>query len=75
MLAGLTVYAVPQVMAAAAPFGPVAVQAGMLVKLMRVLMLGPVCAVLSVLRARMARTGPARGGYGSCHGISPASGP
>ncbi|GBQ13692.1 YeiH family protein [Komagataeibacter rhaeticus] len=61
VLAGLTVYAVPQVMAAAAPFGPVAVQAGMLVKLMRVLMLGPVCAVLSVLRARMARTGPARG--------------
>ncbi|MBB2167794.1 putative sulfate exporter family transporter [Gluconacetobacter aggeris] len=48
-LAGLTVYAVPQVMAAAAPMGTVAIQMGMLVKLARVLMLGPVCLVLSVL--------------------------
>ncbi len=46
-LAGLTVYAVPQVLAAAAPFGPSAVQMGTLVKLVRVLMLGPVCIVLA----------------------------
>ena len=47
--AGLTVYAVPQVIAAAAPMGAVAVQMGTLVKLVRVLMLGPVCLVLSLL--------------------------
>lgn len=41
-LAGLTVYAVPQVLAATAPAGAVAVQFGTLVKLVRVLMLGPV---------------------------------
>ncbi len=48
-LAGLTVYAVPQVIAAAAPIGPVAVQMGTLVKLVRVLMLGPVCLILSLI--------------------------
>lgn len=47
-LAGLTVYAVPQVIAAAAPVGPTAVQMGTLVKLARVLMLGPVCLLLSL---------------------------
>ncbi len=47
-LAGLTVYAVPQVIAAAAPVGPAAVQMGTLVKLVRVLMLGPVCLLLSL---------------------------
>ncbi|MFT8364514.1 MAG: YeiH family protein [Gluconobacter cerinus] len=41
--AGLTVYAVPQVVAATAPLGTIAVQTGMIVKLVRVLMLGPVC--------------------------------
>ncbi|MCW4113386.1 putative sulfate exporter family transporter [Aurantimonas sp. MSK8Z-1] len=51
-LAGLTVYAVPQVIAAAAPFGATAIQAATLVKLVRVLMLGPVCLVLSLLVAR-----------------------
>jgi uncharacterized integral membrane protein (TIGR00698 family) len=51
-LAGLTVYAVPQVLAAAAPMGTAAVQVGTLVKLVRVLMLGPVCCVLSLLAAR-----------------------
>lgn len=49
MLAGLTVYAVPQVLAAAAPMGPLAVQMGALVKLVRVLMLGPVCVVLALV--------------------------
>ena len=56
-LAGLTVYAVPQVLAAAAPFGPVAVQTGTLVKLVRVLMLGPVVVILSAAKPR----GEARG--------------
>ena len=49
VLAGLTVYAVPQVLAAAAPFGAVATQAGTVVKLVRVLMLGPVILALSLL--------------------------
>ncbi len=48
-LAGLTVYAVPQVLAATAPVGAVAVQLGTLVKLVRVLMLGPVVLALSLL--------------------------
>lgn len=52
MLAGLTVYAVPQVLAAAGPMGPVAVQMGTVVKLVRVLMLGPVVAGFSLLHAR-----------------------
>ena len=47
--AGLTVYAVPQVIAAASPLGARAVQMGTLVKLVRVLMLGPVCVVLSLI--------------------------
>lgn len=42
VLAGLTVYAVPQVLAAAFPVGALAGQIGTLVKLVRVLMLGPV---------------------------------
>lgn len=49
VLAGLTVYAVPQVLAATAPIGPAALQMGTLVKLTRVLMLGPVVFVLSLL--------------------------
>lgn len=53
-LAGLTVYAVPQVIAAASPLGAVAVQMGTLVKLVRVLMLGPVCLVLSLIAPRLA---------------------
>ena len=51
-LAGLTVYAVPQVIAAAAPLGLRAVQIGTLVKLVRVLMLGPVCVVLALANGR-----------------------
>jgi len=52
-LAGLTVYAVPQVVAAAAPAGAAAVQMGTLVKLVRVLMLGPVCLLLSLAAPRL----------------------
>ena len=57
-LAGLTVYAVPQVLAATAPLGAVAVQFGTLVKLVRVLMLGPLCFGLSMVSARL-REAPA----------------
>lgn len=60
-LAGLTVYAVPQVIAAAAPAGPLAVQMGTLVKLVRVLMLGPVCVALAMVAPRLPRNAaPAR---------------
>jgi uncharacterized membrane protein YadS len=52
VLAGLTVYAVPQVLAATAPLGAVAVHIGTLVKLVRVLMLGPVVLGLSMLTRR-----------------------
>ena len=57
VLAGLTVYAVPQVLAATAPIGLVATQTGTLVKLVRVLMLGPTVFVLSLGAARRS-TGP-----------------
>ncbi|MBS0517419.1 MAG: putative sulfate exporter family transporter [Proteobacteria bacterium] len=53
VLAGLTVYAVPQVLAATAPVGAVAVQIGTLVKLVRVLMLGPVVLLLSLVTRRL----------------------
>ncbi len=53
-LAGLTVYAVPQVLAATAPVGGAAVQVGAMVKLARVMMLGPVLAAVSVGRGRSA---------------------
>ncbi len=52
VLAGLTVYAVPQVLAATAPVAMVSVQVGTLVKLVRVLMLGPVVFTLALLAAR-----------------------
>ncbi len=53
VLAGLTVYAVPQVLAATAPVGLVAVHIGTLVKLVRVLMLGPVVLGLSLVASRL----------------------
>jgi uncharacterized integral membrane protein (TIGR00698 family) len=46
VLAGITVYSVPQVFAATAPVSAVSVQVGILVKLSRVLMLGPVILAL-----------------------------
>ncbi len=61
-LAGLTVYAVPQVLAAAAPVGPAALQIGTLVKLVRVLMLGPVVLGLSLLADRFEGDRPAMPG-------------
>jgi uncharacterized integral membrane protein (TIGR00698 family) len=60
-LAGLTVYAVPQVIAATAPIGAKAVQIGTLVKLVRVLMLGPLCLALSLLAPKLRGEIDARG--------------
>ena len=56
VLAGLTVYAVPQVLAATLPVGLVATQVGTLVKLVRVLMLGPVVVVCSLIAPRLPQT-------------------
>ncbi|HEV7320024.1 MAG TPA: YeiH family protein [Ensifer sp.] len=52
VFAGLTVYAVPQVLAAASPFSALSVQVGTLVKLVRVLMLGPVVFCFSLISGR-----------------------
>lgn len=62
VLAGLTVYAVPQVLAATVPVGFLSTQIGTLVKLMRVLMLGPVVVALSLgARRSQAADGPPTG--------------
>ena len=53
ILAGLTVYAVPQVLAATVPAGLVSTQIGTLVKLVRVLMLGPLVVGLSLFAPRL----------------------
>jgi uncharacterized integral membrane protein (TIGR00698 family) len=65
-LAGMTVYAVPQVLAATVPVGPEAVEMGTLVKLVRVLMLGPVCVVLALIVHRIGQQagGTAKLGFG-----------
>lgn len=49
ILSGLTVYAVPQVLAATQSGGALAVQTGTLVKLIRVMMLGPVVFILGLI--------------------------
>ena len=49
ILAGLTVYAVPQVLAATVPVGLISTQIGTLVKLVRVLTLGPIVIGFSLL--------------------------
>jgi uncharacterized integral membrane protein (TIGR00698 family) len=62
-LAGLTVYAVPQVLAATAPVGGAAVQIGTVIKLCRVMMLGPVTVGLSMVAGHLrdpSETGPIR---------------
>ena len=53
VLAGLTVYAVPQVLAATLPIGALSNQVGTVIKLVRVLMLGPVVLGLSLLVNRV----------------------
>ncbi|WP_035723120.1 putative sulfate exporter family transporter [Bradyrhizobium sp. ARR65] len=62
ILAGLTVYAVPQVLAATVPAGVVSTQIGTLVKLVRVLMLGPVVVGLSLIASRRLGVGAAKAG-------------
>jgi len=53
IVAGLTVYAVPQVLAATAPVGLVSSQIGTLVKLVRVLTLGPILLGLAVFGRKL----------------------
>ncbi|MCJ8149680.1 YeiH family protein [Shinella sedimenti] len=52
VMAGMTVYAVPQVLAATAPVSALSIQIGTFVKLVRVLMLGPVIFLLSLVAGR-----------------------
>lgn len=52
VLAGLTVYAVPQVLAATLPIGALSNQVGTVIKLVRVLMLGPVVLCVSLVTRR-----------------------
>ncbi|WP_425504988.1 YeiH family protein [Rhizobium hidalgonense] len=52
VFAGLTAYAVPQVLVATASAGAVSTQVGTLVKLIRVMMLGPVILVLGAVHGR-----------------------
>jgi uncharacterized integral membrane protein (TIGR00698 family) len=59
VLAGLTVYAVPQVLAATLPIGALSNQVGTVIKLVRVLMLGPVVLGLALL-VRRVRPAPDR---------------
>ena len=61
VLAGLTVYAVPQVLAATVPVSALSAHIGTLVKLVRVLMLGPVILVLSIGSRRGAGATPSQG--------------
>ncbi|WP_375628554.1 YeiH family protein [Bartonella sp. TT67HLJMS] len=56
VLAGMVVYAVPQVLAATAPISFVSVQIATVVKLVRVLMLGPVIFILSIIYRRSTQT-------------------
>ena len=53
VLAGLTVYAVPQVLAATIPAGLLSTQIGTLVKLVRVLTLGPIVVGFSLFGRRL----------------------
>jgi uncharacterized integral membrane protein (TIGR00698 family) len=53
VLAGLTVYAVPQVLAATLPIGALSNQVGTVIKLVRVLMLGPVVLGFSLFSERL----------------------
>ena len=53
VLAGLSVYAVPQVLAATLPIGALSNQVGTVVKLVRVLMLGPVVLGLSLIAGKL----------------------
>ena len=54
VVAGMTVYAVPQVLAATMPVGTLSIHVGAIVKLMRVLMLGPVIVLIGLRHSRKA---------------------
>ena len=69
VVAGLTVYAVPQVLAATLPVGALATQTGTLIKLVRVLMLGPVVLALSLATALRAPGGAAGDVAGRLRGV------
>lgn len=71
VLAGLTVYAVPQVLAATAPIGAIALQLGTLVKLVRVLMLGPLILVLTLVTRRRTDGAAATAGRMPWHKLVP----
>jgi uncharacterized integral membrane protein (TIGR00698 family) len=58
VFAGLTVYAVPQVLAATVPVSALSAQIGTLTKLIRVLMLGPVIFGIAILMRREGVTRP-----------------
>jgi uncharacterized integral membrane protein (TIGR00698 family) len=64
VVAGLTVYAVPQVLAATLPVSALSGQVGTLVKLTRVLMLGPIVLGLSVAMRRRGATPGGRVAFG-----------
>ena len=61
ILSGMTVYAVPQVLAATAPVGLLSMQTGTLVKLIRVMMLAPVIFLIGLITGRRDVTAPAGG--------------
>ncbi|WP_431267364.1 putative sulfate exporter family transporter [Dankookia sp. P2] len=75
VLAGPTVYAVPQVLAATVALDSPNMQTGTLVKLLRVLMLGSLVLLLSLAmrQRRPGDAGTAAARDGACRGSSPAS--
>lgn len=72
VLAGLTVYAVPQVLAAAFPVSALSGQVGTLVKLVRVLMLGPVVLFFAVRENRARKNAPASESIGTLQSAASA---
>ncbi len=65
VLAGMSVYAVPQVVAAAFPVSQLSGQVATLVKLTRVLLLGPVVVLFAILSRRIGDGGEAKRGIGT----------
>lgn len=59
ILAGMTVYAVPQVLAATVPVSVLSTQVGTVVKLVRVMMLGPVVACIALFARSLRADQPA----------------
>jgi uncharacterized integral membrane protein (TIGR00698 family) len=62
ILSGMTVYAVPQVLAATAPVGLISMQTGTLVKLIRVMMLAPVIFMIGLFQGRSSENELVNGG-------------